>query len=237
VGAAIVRTLHQHGWQVWFSYLTSTQEAQALCDELNAQRANSCRIFRLVLDDPHTLEHGLDTIRQALTEHNPQGLNLLVNNASTFASSNILNTDAATLLHHFQVNAATPFLVARGLLPMLQQAGGNIVNLVDIHAEQPLKDYAAYSISKSAMLGVTRALALELAPQVRVNGVSPGPIIWPEQDAGYWNDTVRDTVLKRIPLQREGTPQDIADAVYYLASAHYVTGHIIPVDGGRMINP
>src|SRR5205809_630341 len=131
-------------------------------------------------------------------------------------------------------NVQAPLFLSQAAAPALRKAQGAIVNITDIHAERPLKNYVVYSIAKAALVGLTRSLARELAPEVRVNAVAPGPILWPDDEA--FNEVSRQRIISHTPLRREGRPDDIAKAVYFLlAEATYVTGETINVDGGRHI--
>ena len=160
-------------------------------------------------------------------------LDLLVNNASNFFPTPLSTATLAQWDALFAINARAPFLLAQAAAPHLQRADGAIVNLVDIHAEQPLRDHPAYCAAKAALAALTRSLALDLAPQVRVNAVAPGAILWPEHESDAQR---REMLLAATPLRRTGTPEDIAEAVRWLAQdARYVTGQTLRVDGGRLM--
>jgi pteridine reductase len=161
-------------------------------------------------------------------------LDALVNNASAFFSTPLGSTTPAQWDALFGANVRAPFFLAQAAAPHLRASHGAIVNLADIHGERPLRDHAAYGMSKAALLHMTQALALELAPQVRVNAVSPGAILWPE---GGKDDVERSALLARTPLARTGSPEEIAEAVrWLLRDATYTTGQVIRVDGGRMLD-
>ena len=156
---------------------------------------------------------------------------LLVNNASIFDSDETGHDALATWERLQAINLRTPYFLARAAAPLLAAHQGAIVNVGDIHADRPRAGYAMYGASKAGLLAVTRSLALELAPRVRVNGISPGAILWASTEA----EGERSRALERVPLGRRGDPADIADAVLYLARAPYVTGHVLAVDGGRLL--
>jgi pteridine reductase len=162
-------------------------------------------------------------------------LDALVNNASVFYPTRAGKFSAANWDDLIGANLKAPLFLAQAAAPYLKKSGGCIVNITDIHAERPLKNYPVYSIAKAGLAGLTRSLARELGPEVRVNGVAPGPIAWP--DDGSFDEVTRQRVIAHTLLKRMGEPDDIARAVYYLiADAPYVTGQIIAVDGGRSVN-
>ena len=230
VGAAIVRRLHAGGASVMLHYRGSEKEAQALQRELNGVRARSVALLRADLLDVRGLG---EVIRNTVARF--ERLDALVNNASSFYPTPVGTITAAQWDDLIGSNVRAPLFLAQAAAPHLGKAGGCIVNITDIHAERPLKNYAVYSVAKAALLGLTRSLARELAPEVRVNAVAPGAILWPEDDAF---DTVsRRRIVSQTLLRRVGEPEDIAGAVYYfIAEAPYVTGQVLAVDGGRSIN-
>ncbi len=211
-------------------YRGSEREAKALRAELDAQRADSVALVQADL---------LDTAGPAEIVRNTVGrfdrLDALVNNASAFFPTPVGEMTPANWESLIGTNLRAPLFLSQAAAPHLKKTGGAIVNITDIHAERPLKSYVIYSIAKTGLVGLTRSLARELGPEVRVNGVAPGAIVWPED--GSWDDLMRQRVVSHTLLKRTGEPDDIARAVYYLiAEAPYVTGQIIPVDGGRSIN-
>jgi pteridine reductase len=161
------------------------------------------------------------------------GLDLLVNNASTFFAVPVGKIEASHWEELIGSNLRAPLFLSQEAAPHLAKRQGGIVNIVDIHAERPLKGYAVYSVAKAGLAAMTRALAVELAPDVRVNGVSPGAIAWPED--GQFPPAERERIIATTPLARLGSPEDIAQAVHFLACAPYVTGQIVSVDGGRSV--
>jgi pteridine reductase len=230
VGAAIARRLHREGASLMLHYRGSEREAKALRAELNAARADSAALVQAdLLDVPGLSEIVKNTLGRF------ERLDALVNNASAFFPTPVGEMTLASWDSLVGANLRAPLFLSQAAAPHLKKTGGAIVNITDIHAERPLKGYVIYSIAKTGLAGLTRSLARELAPEVRVNGVAPGAIVWPED--GSWDDLTRQRIVSHTLLKRTGDPDDIARAVYYLiAEAPYVTGAIIAVDGGRSIN-
>ena len=230
VGAAIVRRLHREGASVMLHYRGSEREANALRSELNAARANSVALVQADLLDLAGLA---EIVRNAVNRF--ERIDALVNNASAFFPTPVGEMTQATWENLIGANLRAPLFLSQAAAPHLKKTNGAIVNITDIHAERPLKNYVIYSIAKAGLAGLTRSLARELGPEVRVNGVAPGPIAWPED--GSFDEVARQRVISNTILRRTGDPDDVARAVYYLiAEAPYVTGQIIAVDGGRSIN-
>jgi len=230
VGAAICRRLHAAGANVVIHYRTSAAEARALVKSLNAARAGSAACVRgelLQSETPRAL------VAACIKEFGR--LDVLVNNASSFYPTPVGKMNERAWHDLIGANLKAPLFIAQAAARELKKRHGCIVNIVDIHAEFPLKDYVIYSIAKGGLATLTRSLARELAPAVRVNGVSPGPILWP--DADIWQSPkTRRNIVDRTLLKRIGEPDDIARTVEFLiASAPYVTGQIIAVDGGRSV--
>jgi len=229
IGAAIARKLHDRGFDVILHFRNSSGRAEQLALELNQVRANSARILRADFEQPREVTAMADQVR-SMTDH----LDALVNNASTFEPSPVGGVDEDQWDALMASNLRAPFFLSQALQPLLTAGQGCIVNLVDIHAERPLKDYSVYCIAKAGLLMMTRSLARELAPDVRVNGVAPGSILWPEQEL---DEAAKQSILERTALKRRGDPEDIAAAVAFLVlDAPYVTGEILTVDGGRSLN-
>ena len=228
VGAAIGRALHQQGAGVAIHYRGSATDAAELAGELNAARPGSALIVQADLLDTARLGSLVaDVVGQA------GRLDVLVNNASSFYPTPLASVTDEQWSDLMGTNLKAPLFLAKAALPHLKTTRGCIVNIVDIHALRPLRDRTIYGAAKAGLGYLTRALARDLAPDVRVNGVAPGAILWPE---GGVSDQMRDVVLKQIPLKRVGEPADIAACVVYLVrDAHYVTGQVIAVDGGRSI--
>jgi pteridine reductase len=228
IGATIAETLHSAGFDLVLHYRHSGEAAAALKAKLDAARPDSVRLARADLLDPQAPAALLDAVRDF---HNR--LDALVNNASSFYPTPLAE---ATEEHWHELtgtNLKAPFFLAQAVAPLLWAAEGCIVNLVDIHAERPHPDHPIYSIAKAGNAMMVRALAQELGPRVRVNGVAPGAILWPEEGL---SEASKKTILARTALARAGTPADIARTVLFLVrDAHYITGQVIAVDGGRTI--
>lgn len=229
VGAAICRRLHAAGANVVVHCHHSVGDAQTLVQELNGRRAASAALVQADLLAPGALPQLAQQAQAAFGR-----LDVLVNNASSFYATPLGKIDEQAWHDLIGTNLKAPLFLSQAVAPELKRTQGCIVNIIDIHAERPLPDHAVYTVAKGGLLALTRSLALELGPQVRVNGVSPGTIIWP--DGPEWqNDRERQRILDQILLKRTGEPDDIAGAVEFLATAPYVTGQIIAIDGGRSI--
>jgi pteridine reductase len=231
IGAAIARRLHASGAHVALHCHRSRVEAERLAAELNAARAGSCVVVQGDLLDLAALPRIVDEAAAAFGR-----LDGLVNNASSFYATPMGAIGEREWNDLIGTNLRAPLFLAQAAAPRLAAARGAIVNLVDIHAERPLGNYVVYSIAKAGLAGLTRSLALELGPEVRVNGVSPGAILWP--DGGeHFDPAERERILRQTPLGRIGTPEDVAGAVKYLLfDAPFVTGQVLAVDGGRGIH-
>lgn len=233
IGAVTVKMLHQHGATVIIHYRNSETDAKQLCDELNAIRADSCFIQQAELSKVASLETMIDTVIAKTGR-----LDILVNNASSFFPTKVGEISEDHWDNLFASNLKAPLFLSQAAAPHLDKTQGCIVNMVDIHAERPLAEHPTYCAAKAGLLMLTKSLAKELGPNVRVNGVSPGAILWPEADgdSAAVNAEHQD-LLDKTSLKREGSPDDIAKAISFLVSdAPYITGHIIPVDGGRLLN-
>jgi pteridine reductase len=228
LGAAIARRLHAAGASVLIHYRDSEAEATKLEAELNALRPKSAAKVKAELLAPIAPRALVSAALDAFG-----GLDVLVNNASSFFPVPLGEVEASHWEELIGSNLKAPLFIAQQAAPELAKQQGAIVNVVDIHADRPLKGYPVYTIAKAGLAALTRSLALELAPRVRVNGVSPGAIAWP--DDGQFDPAERSRILATTPLARTGTPEDIAQAVHFLATAPYVTGQILAVDGGRSI--
>ena len=228
LGAAIARRLHAAGAAVLIHYRDSEAEAAKLEAELNGLRPRSAAKVKAELLAPIAPRALVSAALDAFGR-----LDLLVNNASSFFPVAVGEIEPSHWEELVGSNLRAPLFISQQAAPELAKREGAIVNVVDIHADRPLKGYAVYSIAKAGLAALTRSLALELAPRVRVNGVSPGAIAWP--DDGQFEPAERGRILATTPLGRVGSPQDIAQAVHFLATAPYVTGQIIAVDGGRSI--
>jgi pteridine reductase len=228
IGAVVARRLHRAGARVVLHYHRSRAEAESLCGELNAARAGSCAVVQGDLLDVPSLARVVDAAGEAFGR-----LDGLVNNASSFYATPFGAIGEREWKDLMGTNLRAPLFLAQAAAERLRQAHGAIVNVVDIHAERPLKDFTVYSVAKAGLAGLTRALAVELAPHVRVNGVSPGAILWPDEGR-HFDAAERDRITAGTPLGRIGNPEDIAGAVKYLLfDAPFVTGQVLAVDGGR----
>lgn len=231
VGAAICRHLHAAGAQLAVHYRSSASEASALCDELNALRPDSAVACQADLLDPAALQALPGRVMEQFGR-----LDALVNNASSFYATPLAGVDERQWHDLLGTNLRAPLFLAQAAADELRRRHGCIVNIADIHAERPMCGHLLYSVAKAGLVALTRGLAQEMAPQVRVNAIAPGVILWPESEA--WQDeNDRRKIVAHTLLKREGEPDDIAKAVAFLIQdAPYVTGQIIAVDGGRSIN-
>jgi pteridine reductase len=228
LGAAIARRLHAEGHNLALHYRSSATDMHALAAELEARRPDSTLVLQADLAEFDRLPELV-----AATVGRFGRLDVLVNNASGFSPTPIGTATPEQWQALFDANARAPFFLAQAAAPHLRASGGAIVNLVDIYAERPLRDHAVYCMSKAALVMATRSLALELAPEVRVNAVAPGAILWADDGT---DDHRKEAMLARTPLRRTGTPEEIADAVHWLATrAAFTTGEVIRVDGGRVL--
>jgi pteridine reductase len=229
VGAEIVRTLHRAGANIVLHYRSSGAPAEAIRDQLEAQRAGSIALLQGDLLDTAALP-GLVARATAVWGQ----LDVLINNASTFYPTPVETATEDQWEDLMGTNLKAPFFLSQAAYPALAARRGCIVNLVDVHADRPMPQHPIYSMAKAGLAMMTKSLARELGPEVRVNGIAPGVVLWPEGGA---SDDYRREVLERTALGRPGDPRDIARAVRFLiADAEYVTGEIIRVDGGRSLN-
>lgn len=231
VGAAICRRLHAQGARLIVHYRSSFHEAKTLQDELNRKRADSVALVQGDLLDAGLLS---DLIDKAVDRYGQ--LDVLINNASSFFPTPLQQCSLEDWEDLTGSNLRAPLFLSQAAAPYLKKQSGCIVNIIDIHTERPLKNYVIYNAAKGGLLSLTKSLAVEMAPEVRVNGVSPGAILWPED--GEWADeAARQQIIATTLLKRCGEPDDIARTVQFLiADAPYITGQIIAVDGGRSIH-
>ena len=226
IGAQIAKTLHNNDFNIIIHCNESKDKAQLLCDELNLLKEKSAKVVVGNLNNIDSINTIVETI---------ESIDLLVNNASVFYPLSVDESDSENWDNILDVNLKAPFFLSKGLSQKLKSREGSIINIIDIHADRPLKKHSVYNISKAGLKMLTLTLAKELAPSVRVNGVSPGSILWPQEGAEI-SESDKSIMLERIALKRQGSPQDIADTVLFLANSNYLTGQIINVDGGRTLN-
>ena len=230
VGAAIVRCLHDCGARLAIHCHHSTAEAAVLAAELNGRRAASADVFVADLLQVERLPALVAAIVQRFAR-----LDVLVNNASTFHATPLGTITPAQWADLMGSNLKAPLFLTQAAAPALRAARGLVVNIADIHGLRPLRHYSVYSTAKAGLIHLTRALARELAPDVRVNAIAPGPVLWPEGD-NELGDSRRQKIIANTLLQRAGSPEDVARAVrFFVLDAGYVTGQVLAVDGGRSI--
>jgi pteridine reductase len=231
IGAVIARTLHGAGASVAIHYNRSAAEAEQLAAELNRRRTKSAFTVAADMRDIAAVER----MAEQVLERTSGRLDVLVNNASNFYPTPVGTITLEQWDDLFGSNLKAPLFLSQALVPALRAARGVIVNIVDVHAQRPLRDHPVYGPAKAGLAMLTRSLAKDLGPDVRVNGVSPGAILWPEEGQGM-SDALRAAIIKQTALKRAGEPEDIAAAVLFLVrDAPYVTGQIIAVDGGRSV--
>ncbi|MEX2473851.1 pteridine reductase [Marinobacter sp.] len=231
LGARTAEVMHSRGWNVVIHYRSREEQAEALANRLNSERGNSATTVQADLTRP---EEVTQLAQQAISAWGR--LDGLINNASVFYPN---PTEAATQNDWHAImgaNLQAPFFLGQACLPALREAYGSIVNLIDIYSEQPLADHPLYGSSKAGLAALTRSWAKDLAPDIRVNGVSPGAILWPVGE-GKLDEQHQQSILSKTPLARTGIPDDIADTIAFLmCDAPFITGQIIAVDGGRSLN-
>lgn len=230
VGAETARTLHDAGINVVLHYHASETEAIALRDSLNQLREHSAVVVKAALEEP---ENDAYVIQQAIAAWGR--LDVLVNNASRFYRTLVGTVTESAWEDLMNSNLKAPFFLAQAAAPALAATNGCIVNITDIHGERPLREYSVYCVTKSGLLNMTKVLAKELGPSIRVNAVSPGAIIWPEGE-NTLSDEEKNKIVKETVLKRAGSPADIARAVlFFVRDADYITGQVLDVDGGRTL--
>ncbi|WP_084685210.1 pteridine reductase [Methylotuvimicrobium alcaliphilum] len=228
IGAACAKLLHESGFNILLHYRSSESSARQLCDLLNDIRLDSAQTIKADLAVKAELLLLADYAKTAWG-----GIDALVNNASSFYPTGIGQVSEHDWDELIGSNLKAPFFLTQALIKELSARRGCVVNITDIHAERGLKGYPVYSIAKAGLVAMTRVMAKELGPDIRVNAVSPGAILWPEQDM---SEAVKQEIVERIALKRNGAPEDIARAVRFLIKdADYITGQVIAVDGGRTL--
>jgi len=228
IGAVTARYLHEAGCNMILHYLSSRSPAQALQKELNDKRENS-----VVLVQADLLANNAVTALVKEAYNAWQRLDVLINNASTFYRTPIGSANDQHWDDLFGTNVKAPFFLAQAAAPYLRKTRGSIINMVDIHARRPLKEYSIYSMAKAALETMTKALARELGPEIRVNGVAPGAILWPDNI----DEVTKQRIVSKTFLKRKGEPEDIAKAIrFIIEDAPYMTGQILSIDGGRSLS-
>jgi len=228
VGAKMVEVLHSNGFNIVIHYNSSSEAASNLSAKLNQQRAGSSIIIGGNLTDDSAIE----TLIPNVIEQTGR-LDVLINNASTFYPTPIENITLKDWDNLLGTNLKAPLFLSKHAAKYLKDSEGLIINIVDIHARKPLKNHPIYGSAKSGLAMLRKSLARDLAPSVRVNGIAPGMILWPENEP---SESIKKSILNQIPLKRSGSPEDIANcALFLIKDAPYITGQIIPIDGGRSI--
>ncbi|TNC81145.1 MAG: pteridine reductase [Oleiphilus sp.] len=232
LGREISQHLHTSGYRVILHYSQSKQEALDLAAGFNRVRADSAVTLQADLTDITQVEQ-----LAASTKTVWGRLDLLINNASVFMPDNIASTPASHACYqaNFRVNSEAPYILSTRLAPELSQRQGQIINMVDIYADRPLNAHTSYSMSKAANAMLVQSLAIELAPEVRVNGIAPGAILWPEQTRDPAFENYKETLLDKIPLRKLGTLEDITRALQFILECGYLNGQILRIDGGRSV--
>jgi len=228
IGAQIARSLHREGMNLVLHYRNSSQAAERLKAELETGRPGSVVLAQADLHETADLPLLIEAAKRVFGR-----LDLLVNNASSFYPTPLETATETDWDDLIGSNLKAPFFLSRAAAPLLKVSDGCIVNLVDIHAERPLKAHPIYSVAKAGNAMLVKSLARELGPEIRVNGIAPGAILWPERGL---DAAEKEEILNRTALKRPGSPEDIAQTLLFLVrDAHYITGQIIPVDGGRTL--
>ncbi len=227
IGAELARTFHARGYDIALHCNRSKADAAALCEKLNAKRPGSSTVLSADLADTSSIGQLAADLNQWRNR-----LDVLINNASSFYPTPLTAATEADWDNLIGSNLKGPFFLCQALAPSLSKTRGCIINITDIHARQPLKNHSIYCIAKAGNLMLTKALAKDLAPEVRVNGIAPGAILWPEHME--LEDSGRQQIVDKIPLGRTGSPEDIAaTALFLVQKGSYLTGVVIAVDGGR----
>jgi pteridine reductase len=229
IGAATTRLLHQAGYNVIIHCRLSQQAADELAKELNSLRDNSANVIQADLNIDNVYDRLIDQAYQYWDR-----LDVLINNASSFYPTPIGSITPDDWNNLINSNMKAPLFLAQAAAPYLKQTQGNIINMIDVHAKRPMKDHPVYCAAKAGLAMLTMSLAKDLGPDIRVNGVAPGAILWPDNDI---SEHTKKIILERTSLKRAGEPIDIAKTILFLArDADYITGQIIAVDGGRSLN-
>ena len=223
LGRAIAEHLHQSGWQLALAFGQSKIAAEALASDLNLARPNSARLYQADLAEQSDVERLIDDIK-AQYRH----LDLIINNAAIFPSTPLGRTSAEQWDQILGVNLKAPFMICQGLAPIMAPYS-SIINICDVFGEKPLRNHSVYSASKAGLMMLTKSLALELAPRIRVNAIAPGALLAP---AGYEDAAFLTDLIQRTPLNQLGGQDSLVSMVTFLIDNHYITGQVIPIDGG-----
>ncbi len=229
VGAHMARVLHAAGMNIVIHYRGSRSEAEALANEMQKSRANSVVLLQADLKDFDSLPRVIEEATAVWGR-----LDVLINNASTFYPTKVGELTEQHWFDLVDVNLKAPLFLAQAAVAELKKHHGCMINIIDIHADRPMRNYSTYCIAKAGLAMLTKAMAKDLGPEIRVNGIAPGVIMWPEAEE---NSATHEAILERVALKREGSPQDIATtALFLIRDAGYITGQIISVDGGRTLS-
>ena len=226
IGATTARYLHEKGFNIILHYNTSEAEAKTMKEELNKIRKNSCSVIKANFNSDTSINELVAKVNETT-----KTLDVLVNNASSFYPTPLEKASLVEWRDLTDTNVTTPLFLTQALSHHLKKAKGCVVNISDSLVKNGIKDYSLYTAAKSALEGITKSLAKELAPEVRVNGIAPGAILWP--DDKDLSDQEKESILKKVAIGRIGKPEDIASSIYFLTQSKYITGQIINVDGGR----
>lgn len=228
IGAAICKTLHEKGYTIFLHYGQSHEHAKTIQENLNNTRADSC----FILSQDLAQQDAIDNIIAWITSHTAS-LSLLVNNASVFFPTPWSQATPQEWNTVFNINAQVPMFLSQACLPLLQnEKGSSVINMIDIHAQRSLENHPIYSASKAALKSLTQSFAKDLGQSVRCNGISPGAILWPEQDL---TNAAKQDILDKVPMGTLGAVDNITQTVLFLAVNDYMNGQIINVDGGRTV--
>lgn len=228
IGKTTCKHFHDEGFNIIFHYNTSDKEANEIKESLNSIRKDSCFVIQADFNDKSSIERLAEGVAEITDE-----LAVLINNASSFYPTPIEQASQNEWDDLMATNATTPLFLTQSLLPFLKKAKGCVINISDTLAPSGIKNFSLYSGAKSALEGITKSLAKELAPDIRVNAISPGAILWPE-DEDLTEEQQKER-LSKVPLGRIGSPEDISSVAVFLTDAKYITGQVIKVDGGRSV--
>ena len=231
IGRQVAQSLHQRGFTIVVHYRKSAEAAESLCEELNAKRADSALAMAADFSEDDSLQGFAEDVLQRF-----QRIDALINNASDFYPTPVGKITTQDWDRLMASNVKAPLFLAQAFADALRAAKGCIINMADIYAERPLAEHTVYCSAKAALVMLSKSLALELAPDVRVNAIAPGAILWPEADSDF-SAQEQNNLQEKVPLKRIGSPEDIANTIAFLVcDAHYITGQVIAVDGGRTLS-